>query len=227
VNKAVVLFCLLAGLYGCGGGDAGQKEVKEFEGVITYRISYKNKDYKPIFGDTLRVFYSKGNVAKVYNSQGPDAMRKEVFYGESRRYVVKMAMSDTVFIYDMGNTGHLSNIRTIRVADDTRILGHVCKKIEFDDKYTVGSGIYVYTSFWYASDVLKVDNRYFKDWALGHFNTFINEEGVFYLKCEASYRLDESSDLITKTFTAVNIKEQKVDPSVFYVDTAITKPLPL
>lgn len=214
-------------LWSCGGAGADeQKEVKEFEGVITYRISYQGRDDTSVYGDTMRVYYSKGNIARIYNSEGPDALRKEIIYCKTLRYVAKKAMSDTVYTFNEREDGHLKSISIKRSSDDTRILGHVCRKIEFQDIHTGDISFSVYNSFMYADDVLKVDKRHFKDWNFAHFNTYINEAGAFYLKFESRYSILDRG-LVTKICTAVNIKEQKVDSSVFYMDTTITKAMVL
>ncbi|HVU57503.1 MAG TPA: hypothetical protein VHD83_20710, partial [Puia sp.] len=216
---------LLGSLTGCNE-PGGTKNEQEFEGVITYKILYKNKDYSSLYGDTMKVYYSKGDIARVYNSQGPDAVRKDIFYGESHRYLIQRAASDTILTYDMVDQGGSTLVSTKRSSEDTRILGHICKKMEFDEVYQRGVKFNVYNSFLYSPEVLKVDKRHFKDWNFGHFNAYVNEAGVFYLKFETSYRVGDR-DLITRTYTAVEIREQKIDSSVFHMDTTVTKPLVL
>jgi len=226
INKIRVCFIslLLVGLAGCNESTSAKNE-KEFEGVITYKILYKDKDYSSVYGDTMKIYYSRGNIAKVYNSQGADAVRKEVFYGESRRYLIQLAASDTVFTYDMADRGNFTLAATKRSSEDTKILGHVCRKIEFDEVYHRGVGVKIYNSFLYSPEVLKVDKRHFKDWNFGHFNVYTGEAGVFYLKFETSYSVGDDTKLITRTYTAVDIQEQKIDSSIFRVDTTITKPM--
>lgn len=218
--SAVFLFCAAA----CREPDR-TKDGKEFEGVITYKILYNNKDDASVYGDTMRVYYSKGNIARVYNSQGAGAIRKEFFYGESRRYLIQLAASDTVLTYDMGDRGNFTLAATKRSSEDTKILGHVCKKMEFDEVYRRGPNFKVRIGYLYSPGVLKVNKHHFKDWNFGHFNAYINEAGVFYLKCETS--VGDDTKLITRTYTAVDIQEQKIDSSVFHVDTTLTKPLVL
>jgi hypothetical protein len=227
MNRKVVFYCLLAGLYGCGNGDAGQKEGKEFEGVITYRIDYRKRNDRSVYGDTMKVYYSKGNLARVYNSEGQDALRKEVILSESHRYYAQKAMSDTVYTYDISLDAHLKLLETRRFSDDTRIMGHTCKKIEFDQEYMGEVKFYVYDSYMYSDDVLKVEKLHFKNSNFGHFNNFIKEAGVFYLKFESRYLYSDKTEISVKTVTAVNIREQKVDPGIFHIDTTTTKALQL
>lgn len=215
---------LLVSLAGCKESTRAKDE-KEFEGVITYKILYRGKDYSSVYGDTMKVYYSKGNIARVYNSQGADAIRKELFYGESRRYLIQLAASDTVLIYDMADRGNFKVAATKRSSEDTKILGHICKKMEFDEVYHRGGNIKVHIGYLYSPGVLKVNKRHFKDWNFGDFNTYINEAGVFYLKCETSVGQDTKSN--TMTYMAADIQEKKIDSTIFHVDTTITKPLVL
>lgn len=136
--KFTISLCFVVGMLLCGAGcrqPDGTKDGKEFEGVITYKIFYSEKDDPFIYGDTMRIYYSKGNIARVYNGQGADAIKKEVFLGESRRYLIRLNASDTVLTYDMGDRGNFTLAAMKRSSEDTRILGHTCKKIAFDEVY--------------------------------------------------------------------------------------------
>lgn len=96
---------------GCGQAGSSNHQ-KEFEGVITYRMSYGGKDESGIYGDTMKLYYSNGNIARVYNSDGPDALRKEVYLCGTHRYLAKKALSDTVYTFDLQQTGGLKAMRT-------------------------------------------------------------------------------------------------------------------
>jgi len=227
MDKVRICFGLfMACIYGCNeGAGGGQRDVKEFEGVITYRIAYRNKDFSSVFGDTMKVYYSKGRLARLYNGRGEKALSKEVVLMASHRCFYGKRMSDTVSVSDITKDGNFELVNTKRTSDDTRILGQVCRRMEIDQVYKGTEKFHLYGIFLYASDVLQVDKRYFKDWNLFQFNRFIDEAGSLYLKFELKILDDKGMEHWATTFTAVEIKEQRVDSSVFYIDTSVTKPM--
>jgi hypothetical protein len=182
-------------------------------------------DFSAVFGDTMKVYYSKGRLARVYSGSGEEALSKEVVLMASHRFISGMKMSDTVSICDISNDGNFDLVNTKRSSGDTRILGHVCRRMEIDQAYKGREKFHLYGIFLYAGDVLRVDKQYFKDWNLFQFNRFIDEAGSLYLKYELKILDDKGMEHSTTTFTAVDIKAQKVDSSAFYIDTSITKPM--
>jgi len=226
IDKIAV--CFIMGALLCAAGckepePDGTKDGKEFEGVITYRLSYEGRDDRAVYGDTMRLYYSKGNIAKVYNSQGPEALRKEVFICDKHLYLAQKALSDTVLTYDLRQKS-LEVKSTKRSSDDTRILGHVCKTIEHRSMHS-DPNFYVSSSMSYSKNFLRVDKLRFKDWNFGSFNSYIDEAGCLYLRSEMKIQYYGFAEPVVKIATAVDIKEQRVDPGIFHVDTTITKPL--
>jgi hypothetical protein len=194
-----------------------KKERNDFEGIVTYKIIeddfYKNRSY----GDTMRLYYSHGNVIKEYNGKLP-VLRKEIFLGSSNKYYMKIGDNDTLYGYDLKQNNSVTT-GTSNVDKDTIILGHTCNKIGFDIHYT-NPDLFTYCFFWYSPDVLRIDPQYFKDWKFGNFDQFINQSGCLYLKFQGSIKYLSQNKFVTRTYEAVSIEEKKLDPEIFSIENA-------
>jgi hypothetical protein len=111
-------------------------------------------------------------------------------------------------------------------ANDSKIMGHDCQTMEIRAIHN-NPAYYFLSSISYSNDYLKVDKDHFSDWKFGSFDEYMDKAGVIYLKYTMTLQFDENRVISSKTCTAVAVKEEKVDPAIFEVDTAITKPLRL
>jgi hypothetical protein len=196
---------------------------KEFEGVITYRISYVNCPDNIINGDTLSVFYSKGNLVKLYNGNKPDLPYREVYLLAGNQYYLQIRRSDTISRFDVRQNKNMDLVASSHSLSDTRILGYDCEDIKFQLKYHGNSELHMFNEFLYSTKVLKVNKDYFRDRKYVFFNQYIDESEAFYLKYIFGVQYLGRSGLSTITCTAVKIEELKIDPSVFKVDTTKLK----
>lgn len=197
---------------------------KEFEGVITYRITYDNwpEDYS--YGDTLKVWYSKGDLIKVYNGKAVKGFRKEIFLLNGNKYFFQVGNSDSLYSIDIGSDKYMKLVDSHHSFTDTRILGHTCEQIDQDLQYAGKNQAPFIFSLLYSKGVLPMDKDHFKDRKLSGFDRFIDESGAFYLRFRYTAQLANRSGLSTYTFTATNIREQPVDPAIFNTDTSKVKP---
>lgn len=194
------------------------KHEKYFEGVVTYKILYNNNEDTALYGDTMSVYYSNGNLIKEYNGKSPKGLKREIFIGSTNRYYMNIGSSDSLYHYDITkNDGILVSSKHIN--NDTTILGYSCDKIELNQMHT-NPNFYIYNSYYYSDKVLKVDPKHFKDWNYGSFNKFINEAGSFYLKFQTSIQYYSKKNLVTKIFEAVNIEEKKIVSKLFSIDSS-------
>jgi len=197
---------------------------KEFEGVITYRITYDGYPEDYSYGDTMRFWYSKGNCIKEYNGKAIHGVRKEIFLIKGNRYFVQMVNGDSLLTTDVTSDKFMSLKDSHHSFTETRILGHTCEQIDQDLEYTKGH-LPCFVSLLYSKEVLPVDKQNFKNVKFSCFDRFIDESGAFYL----SYFLriqDSNKDAPSSyKFTAINIREQPVDPSIFNIDTSRIKPI--
>ena len=200
-----------------------KKEVGYFEGIITYKILYRNNKDADLYGDTMKVYNSKGNLLKEYNGTSPKGLRQEIFFGSTNKYYMRIGAVDSLYSYDI-TKNDIVLISEKHLKNDTSILGYACDKIEFNQLHSPSPYFYVYSSYSFSDSVLKVDKKYFKDWTYGSFNKFINEAGSFYLRFQTSTQYYSEKDLVTKIFEVVQIEHKPIDPAMFRIDTTrITK----
>lgn len=96
---------------------------REFEGIIRYAITYENSTDKNLYGDSLIIFYSKGNVLKQYIGASPDGLQKEIILTAANQYFFNKLGSDILFTYDLRKSPmHLLDISHEHT--DTKILGN-------------------------------------------------------------------------------------------------------
>jgi hypothetical protein len=192
---------------------------KEFEGLITYRVTYDNYPREGAFGDTLWVWYSKGDLLKVCNSKRADASRKELFLLKGNRYFFQLGDSDSLYYADIGSD-RLTTLEDSRhFATETRILGQDCDEIEHRLKLNKWQSSFVST-YLYSQNVLRMDKRLFRLRKFASFDVYMEEAGAFYLKYTESEQFPGKKGLSSHSFTAVKIQEGPVDPKIFLLDTS-------
>ena len=195
---------------------------KEFEGVITYRITYDNYPEEFSYGDTMKAWYSKGDLIKLYNGKAVNGMRKELFLLKGNKYYFQMGKYDSLFSYNIGSDKFMKLVDSRHSFPETRILGHTCEQIDQDlQLYTATNHAKEFATFLYSKDILPVEKDHFKDRKISCFDRFIDESGVFYLQFKGTSQFDGHTGLSSFIFTAIDIKEQPVDPSIFNVDTSL------
>lgn len=199
----------------------------EFEGIITYKNTYKNFADSLLYGDTMRVTYSKGNLLYEYNSKVPNGIRKMVYLWEKPSHYTYVGESDTALTYDITSWGGL--VRTSSVLSKSRevILGHKCEKLSRVFVHLGKETFYMYEKYVFSKEMFKVNKAYFKNWNHSYFNDFISESGVFYMKYENEIKYGENLSFGTKISQAVSVEQKPISPKVFYVDTSKLKELAL
>lgn len=217
-KQVVAITFLLLLFIGCK-----RKDETYFEGMITYKISYTSNDNEPSLGDTMKVYYSKGNLLKEYNGKNLKGLKKEIFLGATNEYYMQHVASDTLFSYDISNNT-LTLVGSKYAANNAQILGFDCNKVEHVQMMHPSElYIFFFSTYFYSTKALRINKTYFKNWKFGNFNTYTNEAGNFYLKCIGSHFKPGTTELITRTYEAVNIQEKQIDPTMFYVDTLKVK----
>src|ERR1700754_4239046 len=96
---------------------------KEFEGLVTYRITYENHPEDISYGDTLKLWYSKGNLIKSYNGKAVHGIRKEIFLIKGNRYFFQVRDSDSLITADIASEKYMTLVSSQHSITDTRILG--------------------------------------------------------------------------------------------------------
>src|SRR5450631_4467761 len=159
IRGSIVLLVLLSG---CKNNHQRRPfQGKEFEGIITYRLTYSEISQNRRSGDTLKVIYSKGNLIKQYNWNNSEATRKEIFLVDGNRFYTLLGRNDTLYSADISNHHSTRLIRSTHSISDTRILGYDCEQI---DQY-FESGVEdfkTHIELLYSNAALKMNTEYFK-----------------------------------------------------------------
>ncbi len=226
MKKLYFIFFLLPVYWSCKNSATNQPlNKKEFEGLVTYRITYDNHPEDNSYGDTLKLWYSKGNLIKNYNGKAEHGIRKEIFLIKGNRYFFQVGNSDTLINADIGSDKYMILVSSQHSITDTRILGHTCEQVDQELEYNRFK-LPVFVSYLYSKDVLPMDPDYFKNRKFSCFDRFIEESGVFFLRYVYKVQYPGRTGPSIFTFTAIDIKEQPVDPTIFNIDTSKVKPFP-
>lgn len=217
-----ILFTILSACNSTGQKPVS-KNIKEFEGIITYKITYKNNPDSLLYGDTLKVLYSKGNFIKQYNGMSPKGLNRELFLKDNSQYYMQIGASDTLYSFDIRQK-NVRLLRSEKSAGIYKILGYDCEQIQFHQVYEGDYPFAIYNSYIYSRNILRINAVWFKDWNYGNFNQFIQESGAFYLRFETGMQHGDQKELVTKIFEAIEIKEQALDSSLFAIDILKIKP---
>ncbi len=205
------------GLWSC---HSSNDQDKEFEGVIKYKTKYwswqdSSKGY--FVQDTLTIYYSHGNVAKVHTNS---AMHKEVFLSNGHKYFYVRSNIDTLFWFDVTNKPkmELSDMQVKKY--DQAILGHKCESVDLLIKHPDKNlPFYTTVSYIFSRNYLKV-NKALLNWnKYAFFDKFINESGSLYLGYKyAAHSTTGYKVLLSTEYEAISVKEQKIDSKVFELD---------
>jgi hypothetical protein len=217
-----ILFTILSA---CNSTDQKpvSKNIKEFEGIITYKITYKNNPDSLLYGDTLKIFYSKGNFIKQYNGMSPKGLNRELFLKDNSQYYMQTGASDTLYSFDIRQKD-VKLLSSKQSVSTYKILGYDCEQIEMNQVYMSDYPFAIFNSYTYSRNILPINAVWFKDWNYGNFNQFIQESGSFYLRFETGIQYGDQKELVTKIFEAIEIKEQVLDSSLFAIDILKIKP---
>lgn len=197
---------------------------KGFEGIIKYHITYKNnKDSGFYVGDTLLLYYSKGNLIKQFNGKFRLGLKKEIFLSARNEYYMSFGSSDALYSYDLTKEHDTKLDSMNHSSTGVKILGYPCEKIEFHNIRMGPTKYYITTSYWSSKQILPVDRKYFKKWKYGSFDKFIDEAGSLYLQYQIDIQRFGQYSLSTRIYTAFDIKEQALDEKMFTVDATKVK----
>jgi hypothetical protein len=205
--------------------------LKEFEGIITYKTSrttWRDSNRTPHTSDTIRIYYSHGNMCKVHTSDSA-IIKKEIYITKGNHYYFLKPHIDTLFYYDVAQTIPHTELASLSMTDaDTTILGHDCQKADIWIRHQGEKGPF-YTEYQYlfSNDYLVVNPEHWTKYNFGYFNKMIDRAGHYYLGFH--YKLHTYDNVVIETtdYAAINIKEQKIDPNVFNLDKLPLKELNL
>lgn len=212
---------ILISQFGCKSGRVSEhKEVKEFEGVITYHEMDKSNDGMNV-DDTVTVYYANGNYA-AFHSETSSKFHIVKDYYFNGAYPLRLFVdntSDTLRSLKLDSSfGKLERFRVKKLEE--KIFARNCEAIEltisFDEN---GSTSYTDNTIIFSRGYLKIKKDHFKNWHLGFFNKIIDESGAYYLKFK-SVRFDSSHKniLSSKSYEVISVKEQKVDQKIFMIN---------
>lgn len=221
-----IAFCLF---HFCACKNKSERDAfkgKEFEGLITYRITYDNYPAEYGYGDTMLVWYSKGNLVKLFNNKLIKGLRKEIFLVKGNKYFFQVGNSDSLFSGDIGTEKRTKLLHSQHSFTDTRILGHTCEQIEQEMEFTKTKAN-VLSTYLYSKGVLPMNSDYFSGKKFASFDRYMDEAGEFYLHFKGTAQYADKTGLSSYIFTAIKIQGQPVDPALFSVDTSIVRPFPL
>jgi hypothetical protein len=224
-KKGFLPFAIIIFLFCCQNQpDNPPFQGKEFEGVITYRAEYVNFPSNLQYGDTVKIYYSHGNLLKTSNGKNPAVIHHEVLLLAGNKYYFNKGDPDTLYSVDIGDNSSATLDKEIHAPSETRILGHTCEKFIQEMTPTHHKSFHATEEYYYSKDVLRVNKDYFKDRKLEFYNQFIDESGALQLKFIFSYEFPDEPKTHSFSFTAVNIKAEKIDPALFYVDSTKARP---
>lgn len=225
VGLRYVCYFLLITLSSCSrqlDGHNGNTD-KEFEGVITYKISYESFNDSALYGDTLRLYFSKGNWIKKFNGTDPGCLRQEIFLNNGSMVYMNIGKSDTLYSYDISQNKNLTITSTKKNPSANKILNYTCESIEINQVFRSHITFFIDETYVFSKDALKVNPEHFKNWHFGDFNTYINHANALFLRYKTTIRSRDNGLVETKIYEAVDIKEEKLDPKLFEINLANVK----
>ncbi|WP_448703014.1 hypothetical protein ACFGVR_11740 [Mucilaginibacter sp. AW1-3] len=223
---AYIAWLLLIMLCACNSANKTQQPVKEFEGVITYKTkftSWKDSDNAAASTDTLRVYYSHGNLAKINSANNPSTLKKEIFLFSERKYYGTRFGTDTLYWANAAPAADMQLSKMDVAKSEKTILGHQCEDVYLNIKTRHDSLTYLTeNTYTFSRNYLQIDKNHLNWYKVGFFDKFINESGCFYLgfKYVLHYKTSDKI-LYTKQYEAIEVKEQKVDPGIFNPDRSL------
>lgn len=220
-NFTFLFITILISQFGCKSGRGSEhKEVKEFEGIITYHEMDKTIEGMNV-DDTVTVYYANGNYAAFHSERSSKFHIVKDYYFNGA-YPLRLFVdntSDTLRSLKLDSSfGKLESFKLKN--SEEKIFSRNCEAIElaisFDEN---GSTSYTDNTIIFSRGYLKIKKEHFKNWNLGFFNKIINESGAYYLKFK-SVHFDSSHKniLSSKTYEVISVKEQKVDQKIFVID---------
>lgn len=182
-----------------------QAQDNSFEGVIDYQTEVRSnrKEYSDA---TVKKMLSLGTAEKVYIKKGfyfsSFGHRDEYTDPVQKKIFIRFKNIDTLYYIDCGTD--TSSLLSVTKSDKgPRLAGHDCKTITLNS--TKGTLTYNYSPDFF------LDPIYHQDYALGHYNTYVNESRSVFLKSTLQYPIG------TVTSTAIRISAQPVDDKMFQI----------
>jgi hypothetical protein len=195
---------------------------KNFEGSITYINQFttlnKNMTKEHLiskFGDTVIVHIKDGYYKHLYNSTSRDGIREITYIPRLNRAYMRLGESDTTIWFSCDNTPRkLYNTKTNNNA--IKVLGKNCNEVIFESAYESDEMVYnISTHFYYSPDYLKINKETFELHGESYLNKYFEYAEAMYLQ----YKYIEHEAFERKQI-AIDIKEQKLDISLFNIDSA-------
>lgn len=194
-----------------------QKNTKEFEGIITYRITRGGIYHvKAPSADTMKIYYSHGNMIKLMNGK---IGVKEEFFLKDKGYYFTDHRSNSLFTSDPTNSGGFILMSVSDARPFHAVLKYPCKVINVSHGYVSKHSYMLYDTYGYSGQAFPIDPEFFKKDRYGDFSRFTDESGAYYLYHRLSIVRPIEGETNYITEEAIDIKPQKIDPKMFDIDT--------
>jgi len=176
---------------------------KEFEGIITYKVTVKSK--KPEFDDKYwKNIMGSGDIMTINIKQGnylrQSGIVSEYYSSKEEKVYIKFNGIDTLF-YRNYSSDTSSVINISKTNDTKKIMGYDCKSIVI--KTSAVTNKYYYAPQLYANPIYNKNNK------IGRFDAFINETSSVWLSEMSDYGAFTTENICT------NIDQKPVDESNF------------
>jgi hypothetical protein len=188
----------------------------EFEGIITYKHSFKPiaKDYDTkkdlhYFGNQSEVLYQNGKLRWNYNSAW---LKADLFLATDTMEYLLVTASDTVY-FTRNNYANEEIKEYHTVADGGTILGEKCKVFTIT---TIKNGHEWIRKYYYAQKT-AIDAKLFRKYKINSMQVIYSVIQSLPLKIE--YIFEDRK----VTFTATKVVSKKLDPALFELDPAAAR----
>ncbi|WP_448703015.1 hypothetical protein ACFGVR_11745 [Mucilaginibacter sp. AW1-3] len=216
---ACIAWLLVIAFSACNSANKTQVPVKEFEGVITFKTTYSTwrDSGKTPYSDTLRVYYSHGNILRIHSGDSSVAPKKEIYQVNDDRFYSIQPHVDTLYWYDITKNPDMELAELKVTPYPQAVLGRKCDQVSVLIKYTGASRpYYVEHDYIFSKGYLPVDKKNLSNFKYGYFNQAIDSSGSYCLKYQYKmYLPNDSKILMNIQYEAINVKEEKLNPNIF------------
>ncbi len=182
------------------------QKLRDFEGIIFYKIEYFSKDGNIIadkserfLGDSSIVYIKKGNYKQIY----PDSyVNNEIYLYKSNECYTMYNDTDTILVSNRSITDE-TILSFGKVDSSITILGYDCKCYKIKTSMSENT-------FFYAESLFK-ESKYFEEHKHFGYDLYAKDTQSIYLK------LIISNDRMIIVFTATKIIEEKINNKVFEI----------
>lgn len=202
LSRYVIFLLLISALFGRAQSNKG---ASEFEGRVTYKITYTSKGnfdvshFSKLYGDQAELFYRRGNFRFDFNGT------------ETKSHIYRADSNKRVMLVKQGN------IENIITTDLTKPLSYLVRINQPEgEELTIiqsfSNGATSRSDFRFDSDRLSIDPVIFRRWHYNHLNTVFEISRSIWTE----HRI-ETNDYVIH-WRAVGIGEQTIDKKIFYLE---------